>query len=52
MVIADHPDLADQVRPYGVPFIHVPARKEIREEAERRQLDLLRGNVDLVILAR
>ncbi len=52
MVIANHPDLADKVRPFGVPFIHVPARKDIREEAERRQLDLLRGNVDLVVLAR
>ena len=30
----------------------MPARKKIREDAERRQLDLLRGNVDLVVLAR
>ena len=52
MVIANHPDLADQVRPFSVPFIHVPATKDIREEAERRQLDLLQGNVDLVVLAR
>ncbi|ORB27694.1 formyltetrahydrofolate deformylase [Mycolicibacterium parafortuitum] len=52
MVIANHPDLADAVRPFGVPFLHVPARKDIRDEAERRQLDLLRGNVDLVVLAR
>jgi formyltetrahydrofolate deformylase len=52
MVIANHPDLADQVRPFGTPFIHIPAHKEIRDEAERRQLDLLRGNVDLVVLAR
>jgi formyltetrahydrofolate deformylase len=52
MVIANHADLAEQVRPFGVPFVHVSARKEIREDAERRQLDLLRGNVDLVILAR
>ena len=52
MVIANHADLADQVRPFGVPFIHVPATKDIREEAEQRQLDLLRGNVDLVVLAR
>ena len=50
LVIANHPDLADQVRPFGVPFVHVPARTEIREEAERRQLDLVRGNVDLVVL--
>ena len=52
MVIANHPDLADQVRPFGTPFIHIPAHKEIRDEAERRQLDLLRGNVDLGVLAR
>jgi formyltetrahydrofolate deformylase len=52
MVLANHPDLADQVRPFGAPFIHIPVRKEIRAEAERRQLDLLRGNVDLVVLAR
>ena len=52
MVISNHPDLADQVRPFGVPFLHVPASKDIRAEAEQRQLDLLRGNVDLVVLAR
>ncbi len=52
MVIANHPDLADDVRPFGVPFIHIPAHKDIRAEAEQRQLDLLRGNVDLVVLAR
>lgn len=52
MVVANHPDLADQVRPFSVPFIHVPASREIREDAERRQLELLRGNVDLVVLAR
>jgi formyltetrahydrofolate deformylase len=52
MVISNHPDLADQVRPFGVPFIHIPATKDIRADAEKRQLDLLRGNVDLVVLAR
>lgn len=52
MVISNHPDLADQVRPFGVPFIHIPATKETRAEAERRQLELLCGNVDLVVLAR
>ena len=52
MVIANHPDLAEQVRPFGVPFFHIPASKGIREQAEQRMLDLLRGNVDLVVLAR
>ena len=52
MVLSNHPDLAEQVRPFGTPFIHIPAHAEIRAEAEQRQLDLLRGNVDLVVLAR
>ncbi|CAJ1511245.1 formyltetrahydrofolate deformylase [[Mycobacterium] burgundiense] len=52
MVISNHPDLADQVRPFGVPFMHVPVHKDRRADAEARQLDLLRGNVDLVVLAR
>lgn len=52
MVISNHPDLADQVRPFGVPFLHIPANRNIRTEAEAHQLDLLRGNVDLVVLAR
>jgi formyltetrahydrofolate deformylase len=52
MVISNHPDLADAVRPFGVPFLHVPATKDNRAEAELRLLDLLRGNADLVVLAR
>jgi formyltetrahydrofolate deformylase len=52
MVISNHPDLADQVRPFGVPYVHIPASRDNRAEAENRQLELLRGNVDLVVLAR
>ena len=52
MVISNHPELADEVRPFGVPFFHIPATRDTRAEAERRQLELLRGNVDLVVLAR
>lgn len=52
MVVSNHADLADQVRPFGVPFLHVPATKDNRAEAEQRLLDLLRGNADLVVLAR
>ncbi len=52
MVVSNHPDLAEQVRPFGVPFMHVPSTKDSRAEAEQRLLDLLRGNADLVVLAR
>jgi hypothetical protein len=43
MVIANHPDLAEHVRPFGVPFIHIPATRDTRAEAEQRQLQLLSG---------
>lgn len=52
MVISNHPDLADRVRPFGIPFVHIPATAANRAEAEQRQLELLHGNVDLVVLAR
>ena len=52
MVISNHPDLAGEIRPFGVPYFHIPATRDNRDEAERRQLELLRGNVDLVVLAR
>jgi formyltetrahydrofolate deformylase len=52
MVIANHPELAEQVRAFNVPFVYIPATRDTRAEAEQRQLELLRGNVDLVILAR
>ncbi|MEV7632206.1 formyltetrahydrofolate deformylase [Microbacterium sp. NPDC089318] len=50
MVISNHPDLAESVRSFGVPFMHIPAGDKAAMEA--RQLELLQGNVDLVVLAR
>jgi formyltetrahydrofolate deformylase len=52
MVISNHPDLRADVASFGVPFEHIPVTKATKPEAERSQLDLLRGEVDLVVLAR
>ncbi|MFJ4254710.1 formyltetrahydrofolate deformylase [Microbacterium sp. NPDC090003] len=50
MVISNHPDLAESVRSFGVPFVHIPSGD--KGAMESRQLELLQGNVDLVVLAR
>ena len=50
MVISNHPDLAESVRTFGVPFVHIPSADKVA--MEQRQLELLQGNVDLVVLAR
>ncbi|MGE4506491.1 MAG: formyltetrahydrofolate deformylase, partial [Desulfovibrionaceae bacterium] len=52
MVLSNHPDLGDQVRSFGVPFFHVPVDKDNKAAAERKMLELMQGNTDLVLLAR
>ena len=52
MVISNHPDTAEEVRSFGIPFFHVPSAGADKSAAEAEQLRLLRGNVDFVVLAR
>jgi formyltetrahydrofolate deformylase len=53
MVISNHPDVAEEVRSFGVPFFHVPSPPgPDKSAAEAEHLRLLRGNVDFVVLAR
>ncbi|WP_211260789.1 formyltetrahydrofolate deformylase [Amycolatopsis jejuensis] len=53
MVISNHPDVAEDVRFFDIPFFHVPsAAGKDKSDAERRIAELLSGNVDLVVLAR
>ncbi|MFZ1996896.1 MAG: formyltetrahydrofolate deformylase [Solirubrobacteraceae bacterium] len=52
VVVSNHPDLEEEVAPFGVPYHHIPVTRETKSEAEQRQLDLLAGKVDLVALAR
>lgn len=52
MVISNHTDLTTDVRQFGIPYFHVPVTPDTKSEAEAQQLGLLKGNVDLVVLAR
>jgi formyltetrahydrofolate deformylase len=52
MVISNHPDLAEQVRGFGIPYFVVPSSGPDKSAAEAEILRLLQGNVDFVVLAR
>lgn len=53
LVISNHEDSRELVENLGIPFYHVPANKEIRQEAEEKQIQLMREHdVDVVVLAR
>jgi len=52
MVVSNHPDLHDDVRQFGIPFFHVPVESGAKAAAESEQLKLLKGNVELLVLAR
>lgn len=43
MVTSNHPDLAVDVRQFGIPFMHVPVDRDDRSVAEQRHLDLCRA---------
>jgi formyltetrahydrofolate deformylase len=51
-VVSNHPDLAADVAGFGVPFEFIPVTRQTKPQAEQQQLDLIRGRVDLVVLAR
>jgi formyltetrahydrofolate deformylase len=51
-VVSNHADLEKHVRPFNVPYHHIPVTPEGKVAAEQRALDLLTGNIDLVVLAR
>jgi formyltetrahydrofolate deformylase len=51
-VISNHPDCAEAVAAFDVPFHHVPVEPGEKAAAEARMLELLDGSVDLVGLAR
>lgn len=52
MVVSNHDDLRDDVSRFGIPYFVVPVPRQDKAAAEKEQLNLLAGNVDLVVLAR
>lgn len=52
MVISNHPTLRQTVEGWGIPFHYVSVDRGRKDEAERRQLALLEGRADTVVLAR
>ncbi|MCL2418865.1 MAG: formyltetrahydrofolate deformylase [Conexibacteraceae bacterium] len=51
-VVSNHPDLREEVARFGVPYHHIPVTRETKAEAEQAQIDLLAGEVELVVMAR
>ncbi|WP_308492070.1 formyltetrahydrofolate deformylase [Microbacterium terrisoli] len=52
MVISNHTNTAEDVRSFSVPFFHVPSQGPDKAEAEAKIIELVRGNVDFLVLAR
>ncbi len=51
-VVSNHETLRADVASFGVPFECIPVTKDTKPEAERRELELLRDRVDVIVLAR
>ncbi|GAK11063.1 LOW QUALITY PROTEIN: formyltetrahydrofolate deformylase [Geomicrobium sp. JCM 19039] len=53
IVISNHPDARVFVESFGIPFVHIPASRDNREQSEKEQLDFLKQyEIDVVVLAR
>lgn len=53
VVISNHEEAREMVEALGIPFYYIPANKDIREQVEAKQIELMEQyDVDLLILAR
>ncbi|MCZ8523130.1 MULTISPECIES: formyltetrahydrofolate deformylase [Paenibacillus] len=52
MVISNHNEMRELVESLGIPYHHIPVTAETKADAEKRQLELVDGQVDAVVLAR
>ena len=53
LIISNHEDLKPVADQFNIPFYYVPFTKEIKEEGEKRQIELLKEfGVNFIVLAR
>ncbi|MGX4668708.1 formyltetrahydrofolate deformylase [Cerasibacillus sp. JNUCC 74] len=53
LVISNHETSRETVEALGIPFYYIPANKDIRQQVEEKQIQLLEAHhVDLIVLAR
>ena len=52
MVVSNHEDMRELVESFGIPYHYIPVTPDTKPEAERRQIELTSGKVDLIVLAR
>jgi len=52
LVISNHPDHEEAVRSFGLPYHHLVVTHETKPDAEQAALELVRGEIDLLVLAR
>ncbi|MDA8917256.1 formyltetrahydrofolate deformylase [Flavobacteriaceae bacterium] len=52
-ILSNHKDLGSIAERFDIPFYHIPVTKDTKEEAEKRQLELLKQHkVECIVLAR
>ena len=52
-ILSNHNDLEYVASQFGIPYYHIPVTKENKQEAEKKQLELLLNHsVDFIVLAR
>ncbi|MGW8956747.1 formyltetrahydrofolate deformylase [Paenibacillus sp. NPDC055715] len=52
LVVSNHPDMKKYVESFGIPYHHIPVTADTKLEAERRQLEVIGEDIDVIILAR
>ncbi|WP_025716208.1 formyltetrahydrofolate deformylase [Paenibacillus sp. 1-18] len=52
LVVSNHLDMKEYVESFGIPYHHIPVTPDTKPEAERRQLEVIGDDIDVIILAR